>query len=51
MAEFLSAAKMPLATGMVMRVLWQSFVDATQNPSYLDGLSAYLNQIAARSEA
>jgi allantoin racemase len=47
MAEFLSAAKMPLATGMVMRVLWQSFVDATQNPSYLDGLSAYLNQIAA----
>jgi allantoin racemase len=32
---------------MVMRVLWQSFVDATQNPSYLDGLSAYLNEIAA----
>jgi len=32
---------------MAMRVLWQSFVDATQNPSYLDGLNAYLNEIAA----
>ena len=30
-----------------MRVLWQSFVDATQNPSYVDGLCAYLNEIAA----
>jgi allantoin racemase len=37
----------PFATEMAMRVLWQSFVDATQNPSYLDGLSAYLNEIAA----
>jgi allantoin racemase len=31
---------------MAMRVLWQSFVDAAQNPSYLDGLGAYLNEIA-----
>lgn len=30
-----------------MRVLWQSFVDATQNAPYLKRLSAYLNQIAA----
>jgi allantoin racemase len=30
-----------------MRVLWQSFVDATQNAPYLDYLCAYLNKIAA----
>jgi Asp/Glu/hydantoin racemase len=30
-----------------MRLLWQSFVDATQNAAYLDRLSAYLNEIAA----
>jgi len=30
-----------------MRVLWQSFVDATHNASYLNGLCAYLNEIAA----
>lgn len=30
-----------------MRLLWQSFVDATQNAAYLDRLRAYLNDIAA----
>lgn len=30
-----------------MRLLWQSFVDATQNAAYLDRLGAYLNDIAA----
>ncbi len=30
-----------------MRLLWQSFVDATQNAAYLERLSAYLNEIAA----
>ncbi|HEX4112120.1 MAG TPA: aspartate/glutamate racemase family protein [Stellaceae bacterium] len=30
-----------------MRLLWQSFVDATQNPPYLKRLEAYLNEIAA----
>ena len=30
-----------------MRLLWQSFVDATQNPAYLESLGAYLNDIAA----
>jgi allantoin racemase len=29
-----------------MRLLWQSFVDATQNAAYLDRLGAYLNDIA-----
>ncbi len=30
-----------------MRILWQSFVDATVNAPYLDRLSAYLNEISA----
>jgi allantoin racemase len=30
-----------------MRLLWQSFVDATQNPAYLESLATYLNDIAA----
>jgi allantoin racemase len=30
-----------------MRLLWQSFVDATQNPAYLERLATYLNDIAA----
>src|SRR5665213_1940163 len=30
-----------------MRLLWQSFVDATQNAAYLERLGTYLNDIAA----
>jgi Asp/Glu/hydantoin racemase len=30
-----------------MRILWQSFVDATQNAPYLERLAAYLNDICA----
>jgi Asp/Glu/hydantoin racemase len=30
-----------------MRILWQSFVDATQNAPYLERLAAYLNDISA----
>jgi allantoin racemase len=30
-----------------MRIWWQSFVDATQNPAYLERLSTYLNEVAA----
>ena len=30
-----------------MRLLWQSFVDATQNAAYLDRLATYLNDTAA----
>jgi allantoin racemase len=30
-----------------MRLLWQSFVDATQNAAYLERLARYLNEIAA----
>jgi Asp/Glu/hydantoin racemase len=30
-----------------MRILWQSFVDGTQNAPYLERLSTYLNEIAA----
>src|SRR5579875_777121 len=30
-----------------MRLFWQSFVDASQNPAYLDRLSRYLKEIAA----
>lgn len=34
-----------------MRLLWQSFVDATQNAPYLERLAAYLNGIAAPGTA
>ena len=30
-----------------MRILWQSFIDATQNAAYLERLTLYLNEIAA----
>ncbi|HEV2301807.1 MAG TPA: aspartate/glutamate racemase family protein [Stellaceae bacterium] len=34
-----------------MRLLWQSFVDATQNAPYLERLAAYLNGVAAPGTA
>lgn len=33
--------------GILMRLFWQSFVDATQNAAYLERLATYLNEIAA----